>query len=247
MALKDYYDSHPNLSQIGTKAVLNWFFNELQPFKDWISQLNYLDVDVPIQPDQPQLKPSQKAAIKRLRQSSILYTVLGQKILFFAVSRYLLRVRKEYRITATLSAISDSIKKMDQEGFFQRNQPHWSNIIVQPNENLSILTKGSGADKCVELVKIILSDTSDGVRELIKKTKEEISPDVNWNEHLISKWKKEFHVILPRVDLIDEQLQESSESEDLFSEVREKLDSFEEEENEFAKIEYDGDIFQENE
>jgi DGQHR domain-containing protein len=24
MALKDYYDSHPNLSQIGTKAVLNW-------------------------------------------------------------------------------------------------------------------------------------------------------------------------------------------------------------------------------
>ena len=108
MALKDYYDSHPNLSQIGTKAVLNWFFNELQPFKDWISQLNYLEVDVPIQPDQPQLKPSQKAAIKRLRQSSILYTVLGQKILFFAVSRYLLRVRKEYRITATLSAISDS-------------------------------------------------------------------------------------------------------------------------------------------
>lgn len=247
MALKDYYDSHPHLSQIGTKAVLNWFFNELQPFKDWILQLNYLDVDVPIQPDQPQLKPSQKTAIKSLRQSSILYTVLGQKILFFAVSRYLLRIRKEYRITATLSAISDSIKKMDQEGFFQRNQPHWSNIIVQPNENLSILTKGSGADKCVELVKMILSDTSDGVRELIKKTKEEISPDVNWNEHLISKWKKEFHVILPRVDLIDEQLQESSESEDLFSEVREKPDSFEEEENEFGKIEYDGDIFQENE
>lgn len=36
-ALDTYYESHPKLLQIGTKALIKWFFTELQPFKDWIS------------------------------------------------------------------------------------------------------------------------------------------------------------------------------------------------------------------
>lgn len=59
-ALKDYYESHPKLPQIGTKELLKWFFTELQPFKDWISQIDYLGIDIPVQPKQPRLSASQK-------------------------------------------------------------------------------------------------------------------------------------------------------------------------------------------
>ncbi|MFB2770413.1 DNA sulfur modification protein DndB [Pelatocladus sp. BLCC-F211] len=245
MALETYYESHPKLSEIGTKALLKWFFTELQPFKDWVSQINYVGINIPIQPEQPRLSTSQKASIKKLRDSSILYTVLGQKILFFAVSRFLLRISAEYRIPAILNAISLSITKMDKDGFFSRDQSHWSNVLVRTNENRTIITTGSGDEKCIELVRMILSNSSDGVRELIKRTKDDVSNEVNWNETLISNWRKEFHVILPEVEFIDEQIKQSSESDDSFAEVRDLLDSSEDDEEESDEIEDDEDIFQE--
>ncbi len=246
-ALDDYYESHPKLPEIGTKALLKWFFTELQPFKDWGTQIDYVEINIPIQPEQSRLNASQKASIKELRHSSILYTILGQKILFSAISRFLLRIRTEYRIPAILDAISLSITKMDEANFFRRNQSHWSYVLVQPNDKLNMITKGSGIEKCIELVKMIFLDSSDGVRDLIKSIKEEISDEVNWNENLISIWRKEFHVILPEVELIDEQIKESSESDDSFAEVRDLLDSYEDDEEESNEIEDDEDIFQETE
>ncbi|BAZ14678.1 hypothetical protein NIES4071_65220 [Calothrix sp. NIES-4071] len=245
IGLKTYYESHPRLSEIGTKTLLKWFFTELQPFKDWVSQISYVNINIPIQPEQPRLTASQKLSIKELRNSNILYTVLGQKILFFAVSRFLLRINAEYRIQGTLDAISHSITKMDKDGFFNRDQPHWSNVLVRPNENLTMITTGSGYEKCIELVKMILSNSSDGVRELIKRTKEDVSNEVNWNEALISTWRKDFHVILPEVDFINEQIKEASESDELFAEVRDSLDSDEEDEEESDEIEDDEDIYKE--
>jgi DGQHR domain-containing protein len=247
IALETYYDSHPKLPEIGTRELLKWFFTELQPFKDWVSQISYVGIDIPIQPKQSELSTSQKSSIKQLRESSILYTLLGQKILFSAISRFLIRISVEYRIPETLNAISHSITKMDEAGFFKRNQPHWSNVLVRPNEKLTIITTGSGDEKCIELVKMILLNSSDGVRELIKRTKEDVSNEVNWNETSISNWRKEFHVILPEVDLIDEQIKESSESDDSFAEVRDLLDSDEEDEEESDEIEDDEDIFKETE
>ncbi|MEH1965626.1 hypothetical protein [Nostoc sp.] len=64
---------------------------------------------------------------------------------------------------------------------------------------------------------------------------------------MISNWRKEFHVELPKVDLIDEQIKESSESDDSFAEVRDLLDSSEEDEEESDEIEDDEDIFKETE
>lgn len=247
-ALDDYYESHPKLTEIGTKALLKWFFTELQPFKDWVSQISYVGINLPIQPEQPRLSASQKASIKKLRDSSILYTLLGQKILFFAVSRFLLgKLRVEYHIPAILDAVSLSITKMDRDGFFSRDQSHWSHVLVESNENLTIITKGSGFEKCIELVRMILSDSSDGVRDLIKRTQKDVSSEVNWNETSISTWRKEFHVILPKVDFIDEQIKESSDSDDSFAEVRDLLDSSEEDEEESDEIEDDEDIFKETE
>ncbi|MCC5653289.1 DNA sulfur modification protein DndB [Nostoc sp. XA013] len=245
MALETYYESHPKLHEIGTKALLKWFFTELQPFKDWVSQIDYVGINIPLQPEQPRLTTNQKASIKKLRGSNILYTLIGQKILFFAVSRFLLKIRIEYRIPAILDAISLSITKMYEDGFFNRNKAHWSNILVQPNEKLAMITKNS--EKCIELLKMILLDSSDGVRELIKSTKEKVSNEVNWNEVLISNWRKEFHVMLPKVDFIDDQIKESSESDDSFAEVRDLLDSSEEDEEESDEIEDDEDIFKETE
>ena len=72
-----------------------------------------------------------------------------------------------------------------------------------------MITTGSGTEKCIELVRMILLDSSEGVRELIKRTKDDVSNEVNWNETLISNWRREFHVILPEVDFIDEQIKES--------------------------------------
>ncbi|BAY15961.1 hypothetical protein NIES21_17820 [Anabaenopsis circularis NIES-21] len=247
MALETYYESHPKLNEIGTKALLKWFFTELQPFKDWVSQIDYVGINIPLQPEQPRLTTNQKASIKQLRGSNILYTLIGQRILFFAVSRFLLKIRIEYRIPEILDAISLSITKMYEDGFFNRNKSHWSNILVQPNEKLAMITKNSGVEKCIELLKMILLDSSDGVRELIKRTKENVSNEVNWNEVLISNWRKEFHVILPEVQLIDEQIKESSESDDSFAEVRDLLDSYEEDEEESDEIEDDEDIFKETE
>lgn len=246
-ALDDYYESHPKLPQIGTKKLLKWFFTEIQPFKDWVSQINYVGINIPIQPEQSRLNASQKVSIKELRESSILYTILGQKIIFSAVSRFLLKIRVEYRIPIILDAISLSITKMHENGFLDRNKDHWSNVLVQPNEKLTMITKGSGTEKCIELVKMILLDSPDGVRELIKRTRDEVSNEVNWNEALISNWRREFHVILPEVDFIDEQIKESSESEDSFAEVRDLLDSSEEDEEESDEIEDDEDIFRETE
>lgn len=248
IALETYYESHPKLPKIGTKALLKWFFTELQPFKDWVSQISYVGINIPIQPEQPRLSASQKASIKQLRDSSILYTLLGQKILFFAISKFLLgKLRVEYHIPAILDAISLSITKMDKEGFFSRNQSHWSNVLVRPNQNLTIITTGSGFERCTELVKMILLDSSEGVRELIKRTKDEVSNEVNWNETLISNWRKDFHVILPEVDFIDEEIKESSQSDDSFAEVRDLLDSYGEDEEESDEIEDDEDIFKETE
>ncbi|MEH2419048.1 DNA sulfur modification protein DndB [Nostoc sp.] len=247
IALETYYESHPKLPEIGTKELLKWFFTELQPFKDWVSQISHVGIDIPVQPEQSRLNTSQKASIKKLRDSSILYTLLGQKILFFAVSRFLLKIRIEHRIAAVLNAISLSINKMDKDGFFNRNQSHWSNVLVRPNQNLTIITTGSGVERCIDLVKMILLDSSDGVRDLIKRTKDDVSNEVNWNESLISTWRKDFHVELPEVDLIDEQIKESSESDDSFAEVRDFLDSSEEDEEESDEIEDDEDIFKETE
>lgn len=237
--------SHPKLPQIGTKALLRWFFIELQPFKDWVSQLEMVGINIPMQPEQAQLNTNQKSSIKKLRDSSILYTVLGQKILFFAISRFLLRINVEYRIPEILDAISVSVTKMDENDFFNRDKSHWSNVLVQPNEKLTMITTGSGAERCMELVKMILSDSSDGVRELIKRTKEDVSSEVNWNEAIISSWRKDFHVILPEVDSIHEQIKEASESDDLFAEVRDSIDSYEEDEDEYGEIEDDEDILKE--
>lgn len=246
-ALANYYESHPKLPAIGTKELLKWFFTQLQPFKDWISQLHHAGINIPIQPEQPQLTAKQKTTIKQLRESNVLYTVLGQKILFSAVARFLLRINAEYRIPAILNAISDSITKMDESDFFNRKSPHWSNVLVQPNEKRTMITTGSGYEKCTELVRMILSGSLDGVKDLIKRTKEEVSNEVNWNETSISTWRKIFHVRLPEVDLIDEQIKESSESDETFAEVRDLFDSFEENEEEFDEIEDDEDIFKETE
>ena len=247
IALDTYYESHPKLPEIGTKALLKWFFSELQPFKDWISQLNHAGINIPIQPEQPQLNANQKASIKKIRDTSILYTIVGQKIIFSAISRFLLRIRAEYRIPAILDAISLSITKMDEADFFRRDQPHWSYVLVEPNAKLNMITKGYGSERCIELIRMILLDSSEGVRDLIKRTKDEVSNEVNWNENLISTWRKEFHVILPEVDFIDEQIKESSESDDSFAEVRDLLDSSEEDEEESGEIEDDEDIFKETE
>ncbi|MBD2042171.1 DGQHR domain-containing protein [Microcoleus sp. FACHB-672] len=247
MALETYYESHPRLPEIGTKVLLKWFFAELQPFKDWVLQLNHAGINIPIQPEQPQLNANQKASIKKTRDASILYTILGQKILFSAVSRFLLRIPPEYRIPAILDAISLSITKMDEADFFRRNKSHWSYVLVQPNAKLNMITKGSGSERCIELIKMILLDSSDGVRELIKRTKEEVSNEVNWTENLILTWRKDFHVVLPDVELIDEQIKKSSESDESFAGVRDLLNSSEEDEEESDEIEYDEDIYKETE
>lgn len=134
---------------------------------------------------------------------------------------------------------------MDQDSFFNRDQSHWSYVLVEPNAKLTMITKGSGSEKCIELVKMILLNSSEGVRELIRRTKEEVNNDVNWTETLISNWRKEFHVKFPEVELIDEQIKESSESDDLFSEVRKQLDFLEEDEDESSEIEDDEGIFEE--
>jgi DGQHR domain-containing protein len=203
-ALNTYYESHPKLPQIGTKVLLQWFFTELQPFKDWTIQIEKVGINIPIQPKQTTLTPNQKTSIKKLRDSNILYTVLGQKILFYAISRFLLRLRIEYRIPETLTAILNSIVKMDENGFFDRKSPHWANVLVQENEKLTMITKGTGPERCMDLVKMILLN----------------SPD--------------------------EEIKESSESDDSFAEVRELLDSSEEDEEESNEIEDDEDIFREN-
>ena len=244
-ALQTYYESHPKLTKISTKELLKWFFTEPQPFKDWTSQLEYVNINIPIQPEAPKLDPNQKAKIKDLRNSNILYTVLGQKILFFAITRFLIRIPVEYRILETLDAISDSITRMNEGDFFDRKASHWSNILVRPNEKLTMITAGSGVERCIELVKMILLDTSEGVRDLIKRTKIDDAVEVNWNENLISTWRKDFHVILPDVEYIDEQIKESSESDDSFAEVRDLLDSSEEDEEESDEIEDNEDIYSE--
>jgi DGQHR domain-containing protein len=247
-ALNNYYVSHPKLPEIGTKRLLQWFFTELQPFKDWVLQIDQVGIIIPIQPKQSTLTINQKASIKKLRDSNILYTVLGQKILFSAISRFLLRVRTEHRIPETLKSISDSVTKMDEHGFFDRSASQWSNVLVQENEKLTMITRGSGTERCMDLVKMILLDSSEGVRELIKKTKDEVSSQVHWTEALILNWRKEFHVILPKVDFIDDEIKESAESDDAFADVRDLSESTDEDDDdeESTEIEDDEDIFKEN-
>lgn len=108
-------------------------------------------------------------------------------------------------------AIAKSIKKMHERGFLDRNAPHWKNVIVQPNEKLTMITTGSGSDKCIELLRMIFLNTSDGVRELIKRTREDVDSEANWTIETIGSWRKEFFVELPEmkfteVDSIFEQV-----------------------------------------
>ncbi|WP_375470735.1 hypothetical protein [uncultured Nostoc sp.] len=215
-AMKSYYESHPKISHIGTRYIFKWFFYELQPFKDWLSELEHLGIIVPAQPEEIKLQPSQKEKLKKLRESNILYTVLGQRIVFFGISRFILRVKPEYRIPALLDAIAKSIAKMHDKGFLDRNALHWKNVIVQPNEKLTMITTGSGGDKCIELLRMIFLNTSDGVQELIRRTHEDVDSEVNWTVGTIANWRKEFFVELPEVKLLennsisDEYLSESA-------------------------------------
>ncbi|MEH2178497.1 DNA sulfur modification protein DndB [Nostoc sp.] len=203
-AMKLYYESHPKIPHIGTRNIFKWFFYQLQPFKDWLNQLEHLGISVPPQPEEIKLQPIQKEQLKKLRESNILYTVLGQRIVFFAVSRFLLRIKAEYRIPEILDAIAKSIEKMHDKGFLDRNAPHWKNLIVQPNEKLTMITTGAGSDKCIELLRMIFLNTSEGVRELIKSTREDVDSEVNWTIDTIASWRKEFYVELPVVKFLED-------------------------------------------
>jgi DGQHR domain-containing protein len=211
-ALEMYYLSHPKIPEIGTREIFRWFFCDLQPFQDWIQQLNHVGVDIPLQPEHPHLTATQKKQIREMRESSIAYTIIGQRIIFSAASRFLLRVRSEYRIPETLSFLANSIAMMQASGFLNRNASHWQDVIVQPNEKLSMITKGSGSERCIDLMKMIFLNSSEGVRELIRKVREEINPQIDWTESRISQWRNDFHVILPEVDLIEDEIQQASES-----------------------------------
>lgn len=205
-AMKTYYELHPRIQNIGTRNIFKWFFYELQPFKDWFNQLEHLGISVPPQPEEIKLNTNQKEKLKKLRESNIMYTVLGQRIVFFAVARFLLRVKAEYRIPELLNAIGKSVAKMYDDGFLDRNAPHWKNVIVQPNEKLTMITTGGGGDKCIDLLRMMFLNSSDGVQELIKRTREDVDSEVNWTVGAISNWRKEFYVELPQVQSIENNL-----------------------------------------
>lgn len=207
-ALKKYYESHPLLSGMGTKTIFKWFFYELQPFKDWLKHFEHSYINISLQPEQTKLTSSQKEQIKKLRQSNIVYTVLGQRILFFAVSRFLIRIKPEQRIPATLDLIGKSVIKMHDSGFFDRDASHWKNVIVQPNEKLTMITTGSGAEKCIELLRMIFINKPDGVRELIEKTREDVDSEVDWTINKIAEWRKIFHVELPEIKVDEDNISE---------------------------------------
>ncbi|HLP90950.1 MAG TPA: DNA sulfur modification protein DndB [Nostocaceae cyanobacterium] len=202
-AMNTYYMSHPKITRIGTRNIFKWFFYDLEPFKDWFKEIEYCRINVPAQPEEVRLSTSQKEKLKRLRESNILYTVLGQRIVFFAIARFILRVKAEYRIPELLESISKSILKMYNSGFLDRNAPHWKNVIVQPNEKLTMITTGSGSDKCIELLRMIFLNTSDGVQDLIRRTREEVDNQVNWSIGEIANWRKEFFVELPEVNSLE--------------------------------------------
>ncbi|WP_009634304.1 DNA sulfur modification protein DndB [Synechocystis sp. PCC 7509] len=205
-ALEKYYESHPLFDGMGTKHIFKWFFYELQPFKDWMNHFEHSYINVILQPEQTKLTTSQKEQIKNLRQSNVLYTVLGQRILFFAISRFLMRIKPEQRISATLNQITDSVLKMHDSGFFDRNASHWKNVIVQPNDKLTMITTGSGGEKCIELLRMIFFNKPDGVRELIEKTREDVDSEVDWTVGKIAEWRKSFHVELPEVKIDEDNI-----------------------------------------
>lgn len=178
--------------------------------------MNHFDhsyINVILQPEQTKLTTSQKEQIKNLRQSNVLYTVLGQRILFFAISRFLMRIKPEQRIPATLNQITDSVLKMHDSGFFDRNAPHWKNIIVQPNDKLTMITTGSGGEKCIELLRMIFFNKPDGVRELIEKTREDVDSEVDWTVGKIAEWRKSFHVELPEVKIDEDNITQENFSD----------------------------------
>ncbi|MCC5640692.1 DNA sulfur modification protein DndB [Nostoc sp. CHAB 5844] len=204
-AMKTYYEFHPRIPNIGTRNIFKWFFYELQPFKDWFTQLEHWGINVPPQPEEIKLNTNQKEKLKKLRESNIMYTVLGQRIVFFAIAKFLLRVKAEYRIPELLNAIDKSITKMYNDGFLDRKAEHWKNVIVQPNEKLSMITTGSGGDKCIELLRMIFLNNSEGVQELIKRTRKDVDSEINWSVGAISIWRKEFSIELPQVQLREDE------------------------------------------
>ena len=241
--MKEYYASHPKIPHLGTRNIFKWFFYELQPFQDWLSQLEHLGISIPAQPEEVSLTSDQKKQLKKLRESNILYTILGQRIVFFAISRFLLRVRAEHRVPEILDAIARSIAKMHAEGFLDRNAAHWKNVIVQPNEKLTMITTGSGGDKCIALLRMIFLNTSEGVRELIESTREDVDREVDWTVQMVGNWRKKFFVELPEVQMIEEDLIEKNADEDEVLDNSREFDLFdlieddEEEEETLSEIE----------
>lgn len=213
-AMREYYESHPKIPHIGTRNIFKWFFYELQPFQDWLSQLEHLDISIPAQPEEVSLTSDQKKQLKKLRESNILYTILGQRIVFSAISRFILRVRAEHRVPEILDAIARSIAKMYAEGFLDRNANHWKNVIVQPNEKLTMITTGSGGDKCIALLRMIFLNTSEGVKELVESTKEDVDREINWTVQMIGNWRKMYAVELLEVKMIEDDIVETNVAED---------------------------------
>ncbi|MHC5832197.1 MAG: hypothetical protein ACYT04_93500, partial [Nostoc sp.] len=60
-----------------------------------------------------------------------------------------------------------------------------------------------GGDKCIELLRMIFLNTSDGVQELIRRTHEDVDSEVNWTVGKIANWRKEFFVELAEVKLLE--------------------------------------------
>lgn len=77
-------------------------------------------------------------------------------------------------------------------GFLDRNASHWKNIIIQPNEKLTMITTGSGDEKCIDLLRMIFLNSSEGVHELINHVRDEVDNEVNWTVSTIANWRKEF-------------------------------------------------------
>ena len=239
LVLENYYNSHPKLQNIGSKRLLRWYFYNLQPFKDWFAQIEHMEINIPLQPETVEkLTKQQSDALKELRKSNIMYTVIGQRVVFASLVRFLMRIPAEERVIGILERLSQKINQMHNDGFFDRTAEHWKHILVQPN--MTMILKSS--EPCIERLRGIFRNDPTGVRRLVQNVKDKINEEISWSESSISEWRSLYHIDRSGL-VIDEQQNDIG----IVKEITTEVDSTANFRETSFELEEDEEVFDEDE
>lgn len=165
--LDKYFRGYVNKISVSPKEIVSRFFNDIEFFKEWKSELETnLNYKMPQQPIETlEITPAIKKSIGLLRDKSLLAQVVGQKALFGAI---LLSV-SNLGITPNerMDEVFKRINALYNLKLFNKNKDVWNEVIVtRTATNTKMITRNQNVNFAKEMLEAILLLDKDKAKEV---------------------------------------------------------------------------------